>query len=211
MMIADLLPASVACEETFGDVDAPLYPGEAELIARAVGSRRREFVTTRHCARQALAALGFPPMAILAGDRRNPRWPQGVAGSMTHCPGFRAAAVATDLLTIGIDAEPAEPLPDGLLRMVALPQDIAALPTRPDLPWDRILFSIKESVYKAWFPLTDRWLGFQEAEVVIDPAGTFEARLLVPGPPGVTGFAGRWAAVDGLIGSAITMPHPICS
>ena len=69
----------------------------------------------------------------------------------------------------------------------------------PGTCWDRLLFSAKESVYKAWFPLTRRWLGFEEADITIDPAdGTFTARLLVPAPVAggspLTGFTGRWLA-----------------
>jgi 4'-phosphopantetheinyl transferase EntD len=74
--------------------------------------------------------------------------------------------------------------------------------------WGRVLFSAKESVYKAWFPLTRRWLGFEEACVSIDPAdGSFTARLLVDGP--VLGgrrldvFAGSWLVRDGLIVTAV--------
>ncbi len=40
----------------------------------------------------------------------------------------------------------------------------------PGPSWDRLLFSAKESVYKAWFPLTGRWLGFEEAAITINPA-----------------------------------------
>ncbi|MBF8187053.1 4'-phosphopantetheinyl transferase superfamily protein [Nonomuraea sp. K274] len=207
-MIAGLLPPSVSCVERFDDaLDAELMPGEAELIARAIEARRREFTTTRHCARQALAVLGFPSVSILAGEHREPCWPEGVVGSLTHCDGYRAAAVTTEWLSIGIDAEPAWPLPDGLLRIVALPQDLAALPSTSGVCWDRLLFSIKESVYKAWFSLTGRWLGFEEAEVVIDRDGTFRARLLVPGPPGITGFTGRWTVANGLIGTAVVVPQ----
>jgi 4'-phosphopantetheinyl transferase EntD len=74
--------------------------------------------------------------------------------------------------------------------------------------WDRVLFSAKESVYKAWFPLMRCWLGFEEACVSIDPAdGTFTARLLVDGP--VLGgrrldvFTGSWLVRDGLIVTAV--------
>jgi 4'-phosphopantetheinyl transferase EntD len=88
---------------------------------------------------------------------------------------------------------------------------VAALSAaRPDVHWDRLLFSAKESVYKAWFPLTGRWLGFEDAAVTIDAgAGTFTARLLVPGPA-VNGtpmdsFSGRWLARDGLIVTAIVI------
>ena len=76
--------------------------------------------------------------------------------------------------------------------------------------WDRLLFSAKESVYKAWFPLTRRWLDFEEAVVIPDPAeGTFTARLLVPGPVvdgrTLTGFPGRWMVDRGLVATAITV------
>ena len=78
----------------------------------------------------------------------------------------------------------------------------------PGVCWDRLLFTAKEAVYKAWFPLTRRWLGFEEAEITIDAAGgTFGARLLVPVPAGggpLTGLTGRWLARDGLILTAVT-------
>ena len=59
------------------------------------------------------------------GAKREPLWPAGVVGSITHCDGYRAAAVAraTDLATVGIDAEPHEPLPDGVLAAIALPAE----------------------------------------------------------------------------------------
>ena len=79
----------------------------------------------------------------------------------------------------------------------------------PAVCWDRLLFSAKESVYKAWFPLTGRWLGFEDADVTITPDGTFTARLLTEltgtQPPRVS-FDGRWLARDGLVLTAITVP-----
>ena len=81
----------------------------------------------------------------------------------------------------------------------------------PGPSWDRMLFCAKETVYKTWFPLTGRWLGFEGADVTLDPAGTFTARLLVPGaaPDGraLTAFAGRWLARRGLIVTAICVPR----
>jgi 4'-phosphopantetheinyl transferase EntD len=76
--------------------------------------------------------------------------------------------------------------------------------------WDRLLFSAKESTYKAWFPLTGAWLGFKHAEVTIDAtAGTFKSRLLVPGPTlsghELRDFAGRWLSCDGLLITAIVV------
>jgi 4'-phosphopantetheinyl transferase EntD len=75
-----------------------------------------------------------------------------------------------------------------------------------------VLFSAKESVYKAWFPLARRWLGFEEARLAFDPErGTFTARLLVGDLPSVagrevTGFSGRYAVVGGLVLTAIAVP-----
>ncbi|MBK3573265.1 4'-phosphopantetheinyl transferase superfamily protein [Streptomyces sp. MBT65] len=226
-MIEELLPDSVVSVETHGDEglkDAPLYPEEEARVARAVPKRRHEFAAVRACARRAMEKLGVPPQPILPGAHGAPTWPAGVIGSMTHCDGYRAAALARagDLASLGIDAEPHAPLPDGVLASVALPAEQERLARmaaqRPAVHWDRLLFSAKESVYKAWFPLTGKWLDFSEAdiEVFTDPGeearGTLRARLLVPGPV-VDGerldvFEGRWTVGRGLVATAVTVPHP---
>ena len=222
------MPGAVACAEAFDDPpDAVLYPQEEAVISRAVEKRRREFRTVRHCARQALRELGLPPAAVLPGEHREPLWPPGVVGSMTHCAGYRAAVVARsgDLLTVGIDAEPHQRLPPDVLAAIALADEqvqIAELAAAHGAShWDRILFCAKETVYKAWFPLTQRWLGFRNAAVTIDPAalhpaalhpaeGTFSARLLVRGPTvaghELTEFDGRWLISDSLVITAIAVP-----
>lgn len=193
-------------------IEAGLFPEEREHIAGAVAKRRAEFAAVRRCARRALRELGFPPVAILPGERREPLWPAGVVGSMTHCVGYCAAAVADarEITALGIDAEQHAPLPAGVLALISLESErerLAGLDARAaGVHWDRVLFSAKESVYKAWFPLTRSWLGFEQADVELHPDGTFQARLLlgeqVPaGAPG--GFAGRWAVTAGLIATAI--------
>jgi 4'-phosphopantetheinyl transferase EntD len=214
-VIEELLPPPVAAVEAFEDLPgAELFPEEQAVIGRAVEKRRREFTTARACARAALARLGQPPVAILPGERGAPGWPPGIVGSITHCAGYRAAAVApaAAVLAIGLDAEPDGPLPDGVLGAVSLPAErdrLAGLArSAPGPNWDRMLFCAKETVYKAWFPLTGRWLGFEEADVTLDPAaGTFTARLLVAGPEvdgrELTAFEGRWLARRGLIVTAI--------
>lgn len=215
-LIAALLPAEVACVEVRGDdPSAYLFPEEAAELSAAVASRMREFTTARTCARRALQKLGLPATPLLRGPQREPLWPDGVVGSITHCRGYRAAAVAKRLnvLTVGIDAEIHEQLPDGILEQVSVTEERAWLADAPaGVHWDRMLFSAKESVYKAWFPLTGRWLGFEDAAVTFDPAaGTFHARLLVAAPAladGVlTGFSGRFVVQDGLLVTAIALPR----
>ncbi|MFK0180600.1 4'-phosphopantetheinyl transferase [Streptomyces xanthochromogenes] len=204
-MIELLLSEPTAFAESFGDEPSSgLFPAEDELVAGSVPRRRREFTTVRACARRALGQLGVASVPILPGLRGAPGWPAGVVGSMTHCVGYRAAAVARteDVLAIGIDAEPNLPIrTDGARDLVTVAEERARLPAlrarRPEVHWDRLVFSAKESVYKAWFPLTGRSLDFDQAVVTVDPdEGTFHARLLVPGPLSdggrLTGFEGRW-------------------
>ncbi|MFR0359565.1 4'-phosphopantetheinyl transferase family protein [Streptomyces sediminimaris] len=210
-MLSLLMPLPLVSAEEFGDIDdAPLYPQEAALVARAVDGRRREFATGRACARRALGRLGLPPGPILSQERGAPSWPDGVVGSLTHCEGYRAAALGLrrDVRAIGIDAEPDAPLPAGVLEVIALDEEAAMVralaAARPGPSWDRLLFSAKEAVYKAWFPLTRRPLDFTQALIEVEPDGSFTARLLVPGP--LPGFHGRWLAARGLLVTAITVP-----
>ncbi|MFE6776649.1 4'-phosphopantetheinyl transferase [Streptomyces sp. NPDC057702] len=216
-MIATILPAGVAVADSFGDLpEARLLPAEEAGIGNAVASRRGEYTTVRHLARRAMAELGLPAVAVLPGPRREPLWPTGVVGSMTHCAGYRAAALGLDHrhAAIGIDAEPHQPLPEGLVAKVARPDELPRLARltaeHPEVRWDRLLFSAKEAVYKAWFPLARRWLGFQDATLDFDPgAGTFVATLHAAGPvvagTPLTRMGGRWRVHDGLIVTAVTV------
>ncbi|MES5818180.1 4'-phosphopantetheinyl transferase superfamily protein [Streptomyces sp. RG80] len=223
-MIEELLPDSVVAVETYGDDgSATLYPEEAAVVARAADKRRREFAAVRACARRAMEKLGVPAQPLVPGAGGAPRWPAGLTGSMTHCDGYRAAALvrAADLAALGIDAEPHEPLPDGVLAVTSLPAEADRLrrlaEERPGIHWDRLLFSAKESVYKAWFPLTGKWLDFTEADIefFVDPGegcgGGLSAELLVPGPT-VGGrrlgrFEGRWTVRRGLLATAVVVRH----
>ena len=218
-MIEAILPAGVAVAETGEDEEvAALFPEEEALVARAVEKRRREFAGGRACARRALATLGFPPGPIGAGERGEPIWPSGAVGSITHCRGYRGAAVARaeEMTSVGIDAEPGEPLPEGLAAEIARPEELAALAAleraEPGVSWDRLLFSAKEAAYKAWYPLAGRWLGLLDTTVELDPGGNrFLARLPEPRPragtsaPGPQALEGRWLLVDGLVLTAVAV------
>jgi 4'-phosphopantetheinyl transferase EntD len=213
-VIEKILPDVVACAEAFADSPGTaLFPQEAALVSRATDKRRREFTTGRECARLALGKLGVPPGPILTGERGAPQWPPGIVGSITHCDRYRAAAVARadDMTAIGLDAEPNGPLPRGVLDVVSQAAERARLAAlsrvEEGVCWDRVLFCAKESVYKAWFPLTGRWLGFEDADVTIERDGTFTARLLTAAPSASpASFAGRWLAGGGLVLTAIAVP-----
>lgn len=216
-LIADVLPAGVASAELTADQDdAVLYREELAVVERAVPKRRGEFVAGRSCARHALTQLGWPPGPIARGSQGEPMWPAGIVGSITHCAGYRAAAVAriSHLLAVGIDAEPHRPLPGGVLPMISTPVEAQALAelhaTGPATAWDRLLFSAKEAVYKAYFSLTHRRLGFKDARVTFQPQNGAFTVFVRPEPAvdwqAPTGLRGRWLVRDGLIVTAVTVP-----
>lgn len=215
-MIEELLPDSVVSVEALGDDAAEgvrLYPEEEALAASFVPKRRSEFAAVRGCARQAMEKLGVAPRAIARGDSGEPVWPAGLIGSMTHCEGYRAASLARsgDLASLGIDAEPHQELPEDVIVSVALPTEnerLRRLAERdPSVHWDRLLFSAKESVYKAWFPLMAQWLDFLEADIDLFEdggpaphgagAGAFAARGSTAGPAASGAAATRGPATRG--------------
>jgi 4'-phosphopantetheinyl transferase EntD len=204
-LIATLVPAS-ASAEAFSDVpESTMFSDEAAAVAGAGADRRREFGTVRWCARKALRQLGVPAVPILPDEDRAPRWPVGVVGSMTHCAGYRAAVVARsgDLCGVGIDAEPHAALPPDVLDFVLRDEERARLAgladAAPALHADRLVFCAKEAVYKAWFPLTGRWLEFDDVCVTVSLDGTFDARLVD------ARLSGRWKVERGLIIAAASL------
>jgi len=206
------LPSSVVMVET--RVDAPessAWPAESTAVAGLPDARRAEYVTVRDCARQALARLGVPPAPIIDDARGAPVWPRGIVGAMTHCRGYRAAAVARvgDVTALGIDAEPAEALPTGIGRRISADAEWASIEvlTRQDagVPWDRLLFSAKESVYKAWYPLTRIGLDFLAVDITLQPDGQGHVTFLRDLPDEVAGLQWQlgWQIEDSIIKTAV--------
>ena len=178
------LPVRFVCTAQFSE-RGPLSPGEEEYLSGATSQRRKDFATGRKCAVAALEALGvFVPSLDRAKDRQ-PDWPPGTIGSITHCEGLCAAAASHTKLSrfLGIDAEPNEPLPQGVLKRIASRKEVAQIQStaKAPLPYrfsDRTLFSAKESVFKALYPVVGAYFGFEEVELRPDAsAGRFRALL----------------------------------
>lgn len=183
-MLDGLLPQGVITEHGDPGEPAPeLLPEEAALMVNAVAKRRNEFARGRACAREALAKLGIRGFALLSGPEREPLWPDGVVGSVTHTEGLCAVAVAEARRYpgIGIDVEPALPLTPQVAQRVCRPEEFAGLSSLPaldPLSVARLVFSAKEAAYKCQFGITRKYLGFQELGVEFDPAGSFAVRWL---------------------------------
>jgi 4'-phosphopantetheinyl transferase EntD len=193
-----------------------LHPAEAVCVRRAVAKRRREFTAGRLCARAALARLGVHGFPLLVGPSRVPVWPPGFVGSISHCPGFCAAAVARQdaVLSLGLDVERAGPLPPDVLARICTPAErasFARLVSRAGDPCPgKLAFSAKESFYKCYFPLTGAFLGFHDVEVELDPERRrFHARLRRADAPsfgGVREIGGRLAWSDQLVATGVSLP-----
>ena len=164
-----------------------LHPLEQSIVSRSVNVRKSEFGDARWCAHEALREAGYTGSEpILRGERGKPLWPNGFTG---------------------LDAEPAEQLPEGVLAMIARSGEIPQLERlrAAGIPFaDRLLFCAKEATYKAWFPMTDRWLGFDQAEIDLREDGTLISYLLVRPTP-VPFISGRWIVRDGYVVVATTV------
>lgn len=145
-------------------------PREAALIAAAAPKRRNEFATARKLARQALADLGLSNFEILHDSMRAPLWPHGIAGSLSHCGKRAVAAIGyrNRVGTLGIDTEDRPILPEELWPLVLTPEEqrfLAGLPAAQRGSLALILFSAKESLYKAQYPRTRQFMDFSELRV----------------------------------------------
>ncbi|MGS2614130.1 4'-phosphopantetheinyl transferase family protein [Micromonospora sp. LZ34] len=212
----DLLPPEVAVAVAGpADWTGQLLPAELACLGeRAVETRRRDFTAGRVCARRAMAALGLAPAAVPSAADRSPVWPAGLVGTITHTRGYCAAAAAraTEVRSVGMDAERHKELDPGVRRVICLPEEderCARLPA--GISWPAVLFSAKETVYKVWHPIVGSWLDFHDALVTIDPeAGTFTARIAparvhaaaVAAPTTITG---RFAVDAGLVRTAAVL------
>jgi 4'-phosphopantetheinyl transferase EntD len=185
-------------------------PEESACVALSVEKRRREFAFGRACSHAALLGLGHGRQGpIISGEHGAPVWPKGIVGSITHIEGYYAAAVASksDFEAVGIDAAANRPLPSSVERIVADDDELRDLPRGEG--WSTAVFSAKEAVFKAWFPMTGRWLGFDEAKVTLDPvAGVFCAKLRLAGllPGGLVELEGRFEVTPHLVLTAVCFP-----
>lgn len=215
--LATLLPADITVVQA--QESAPLESllvEERAMVAAAVPRRKLEFATGRWCAREALKEQGIEGFPVLADANRAPLWPRDIVGSITHTDGFCAAAIGRRdaFAGIGIDAEIDGRVGRPLWFDLFTIEEIDRLERWPEpqrASMATVLFSAKESFYKAQYSFTNAWLDFTSAAVSIEgdrwhlqllnPAGAL-ARLQQP-------ISGRFAISDRLVVTAIAI-H-VCS
>lgn len=147
-----------------------LFPEEAAAMTRAVPKRRAEFAAGRRAARNAMAEIGLRPCAIPQGNHGAPQWSAGLSGSIAHCDSccISVVAHAEDYATVGVDIEPATALDADLIPVICNSSERDWVKKQSDAGLAaKLIFSAKEAVYKAQYPLTGKVIGFDEVTLVI--------------------------------------------
>ena len=177
--------------------------------------RLREYAAGRALAREALERFfGVRGFDLLNGEDRAPIWPDGIAGSLSHCD-TRAWVALVDASwgTIGVDGEHRAELPRHLWEHTMLPEEIADLDARS--PEERGLaalarFSAKEALYKAQYPRSRTFMGFYALCVALEGADALRCTFQETVGPFAQGFVaeGRWRASEtGELLSAVWIPR----
>jgi len=179
-LIRKSLPeAAVIAGGGIDEIDGELFAEEERLIANAGYRRRREFRAGRLYARRALAEVGRAPSPILASPERFPIWTPGIVGTISHTDEICLVIVAParELAGIGLDVEKDTPLDEDLIDLICRDEEIKErFPSGGNLP--KLIFVIKEAVFKLYNPITRIFLEFKDVVVAVDPeTGTFHARL----------------------------------
>lgn len=211
-LVAGLFDPAISCVASGLDYSlGALHSQERALVESAVASRQRDFSTGRVLARRLIEARGRPAEPLLRDPDRVPIWPTGIVGSISHTKGLAVAAIAESEMFqgIGIDVEPDEAVGEGVERIVCREVE------RPWLDLEgpkergrrcKIVFSIKEAVYKAFYPRVRVFWNFHDVEVDIDLVGeSFQARL--PESAGRASIPGRIVRRGGWILSAVQIEN----
>ncbi|MFV1982154.1 MAG: 4'-phosphopantetheinyl transferase [Thiohalomonadales bacterium] len=174
-MINTLIPDNIACEIVYENISpSEVYSAERLIIMKASLNRKQEFLRGRNCAHQAIKKLNYANQKpILIGKNREPVWPPGLIGSITHCNGYCAAVVAklNDITGVGIDAELNTNLKKTIISKTQTDSEIirnSELLSENNICINKLVFSAKESVFKFIHPFIMKYINFKDIEICVD-------------------------------------------
>ncbi len=152
-----------------------LFTEEMPYVQNMVLKRKKEFIAGRSLVRRAFSKLDYPNCAIPVGTKREPIWPTDISGSITHDGDYCCVAVVkkNKLSLVGIDLASQSPLDDNLKELICTKRDFINIQSmnRFVLQIDpyKLVFSIKESVYKCLFPIVKEYFDFRDVTIEIKP------------------------------------------
>ncbi|NTG02968.1 4'-phosphopantetheinyl transferase family protein [Rhizobium rhizogenes] len=175
-----MLPADITTLECYiSSVNATeLNEQELECVRGAAPKCQREFAAGRKLAREALRSFGIRDFPLLSNPDRSPKWPESILGSITHSSDHCAVAVASAkrYRGIGIDIQEIETVGPGLWRTFCTEIELRHIErSKPHERQHRaaLIFSAKESYFKAQFPREQKWSDFLDF-AVFPTANQFE-------------------------------------
>jgi 4'-phosphopantetheinyl transferase EntD len=169
--LSGLFPASVVAAELTSPAPRTLLTSsELQSISHCADKRIQDFTRGRACAHRVLSELGITDFSLLAGEKREPIWPDGITGSITHTTGFAAAVAAprSGIASVGVDCEIVESVDEELWSRICTPTEQARLARVPVAERGRqaaLIFAAKEAFYKCQFPVSREWVGFEDVEI----------------------------------------------
>ena len=154
-----------------------------DSLRNAALKRKAEFVAGRVVANDALRMLGYTDFSIAIGPHRSPCWPENVVGSISHCDEMAVAVAEGNERWAGIGVDVQELLMqddlDAVLGVIATAQEHALLAAlQLSLAHQlTLIFSAKESLFKALYPHVKRYLDFSDATLVCASQSQLTFRL----------------------------------
>ncbi len=152
-------------------------------LQRSVAKRQAEYLAGRVCARAALQRLEGCDYVPGTHEDRSPIWPTGISGSITHGKGWAAAVVArsSDCQGLGLDQESllSDERAERLAREILTADELQRMDASQTGLTVTLTFSLKESLFKALYPIVQQRFYFEHAEVLAWSAnGHARLRLL---------------------------------
>jgi len=191
-------------------------PVEKAQLGDVCEKRYAEFAAGRSQARQLIGALTGVSETLLIGESRQPLWPRSVIGSISHSDNYCAVAVAprSVLDGVGIDVEPFEALDSDVADIILTETEqraTAGIDTKliqtgkepMGATSHKLIFSIKEAIYKCCYPAVQAFIDFKQCNVTID-IDTCSYQAVVEcnnykGEPLRLEIAGKWLIESGHI------------
>lgn len=141
-------------------------------LNNAVVKRQAEYLAGRVCAKNALSTFGINDFQIISGENRAPIWPTNICGSITHTQGIAAAVVSNNpnIAGLGIDIEcfMKEKQEKELQSHILAPNEQSSFSKLSKLSSNplTIIFSAKESIYKALYPTVRNFFDFDAVTLI---------------------------------------------